>query len=52
MSSNSFPHHDNYSTGTNVVPFALKVLSLCISGMQQLTRVPVDKVSNNSSRSR
>jgi len=47
MSSGSFPHHDNYSSGNQVVPLALKVLGLLI----QLPRVPVDKVSKTSSRS-
>ena len=51
MGARSFPHHDNYSNGNNVVPLALKVLNLCISGMQQLTDVPVHKVSKSSSRS-
>ena len=51
MGSRSFPHHDNYSNGNNVVPLALKVLNLCISGMQQLNRVPVDKVSKTSGKS-
>ena len=48
MSSNAFPHHDNYSSGTPV-PAVLRVLHFLIT---QLSRpVPVEKVSNNSSRS-
>ena len=47
MSSGTFPHHENYSSGNQGVPLALKVLGLLSS---QLTRVPVDKVSKKGSR--
>ena len=51
MGARSFPHHDNYSEGTPAVPIALKILGFFFNGMQQLTDVPVHKVSKTSSKS-
>ena len=45
MTSNPFPHHENYSSGANV-PAALRIIGFLAA------RVPIKKVSTNSSRSK